>query len=485
MVPPLARRPVFGAALAVGVVLSVFSAGYGYERDELYFRMLRPAWGYVDQPPLTPLIARAMRAVFTDATWAVRIPATLATMTAVVVVALLTREFGGGRGAQALAAWGFGFAALPVILGHVLLTATLDMPVWPAVVLFVVRAIKRAEPRWWVAAGAVTGLSTYNKLLVAVLLVALAAGLAAVGPRRVLWSRWVLAGAVVAVAVGAPNLIYQATHGWPQFAMGRALADNNASSVHVVMWPFLFVMLGPPLVPVWIAGLVALWRDRAVRFLAVAFPVLLVLVFVMGAQFYYPFGLLAVIFAAGCAPSWRWVSERVVWRRLLVAGVVLNATVSLLIGLPLLPVGVLHDTPVPAINQVAQDSVGWPRYVAQIAAVYRALPGSTRAHTVVYATNYGEAGAVSRYGPALGLPAVYSGQNALTAAGRPPSTTTDVVFVGGQYADAHRWFASCTVRVRLYNGVDVDNEEQGEPVAVCRGPRAPWPQLWPRMHHLD
>ena len=228
MVPPLARRPVFGAALAVGVVLSAFSAGYGYERDELYFRMLRPAWGYVDQPPLTPLIARAMRALLSDATWAVRIPATLATMTAVVVVALLAREFGGGRGAQALAAWGFGFAALPVILGHTLLTASIDLPVWPAVVLFVVRAVKRAEPRWWVAAGAVAGISMYNKLLVAVLLVALGVGLAAVGPRRVLWSRWLLAGALTALVIGAPNLIYQATHGWPQFAMGRALADDNA-----------------------------------------------------------------------------------------------------------------------------------------------------------------------------------------------------------------------------------------------------------------
>jgi hypothetical protein len=46
-------------------------------------------------------------------------------------------------------------------------------------------------------------------------------------------------------------------------------------------------------------------------------------------------------------------------------------------------------------------------------------------------------------------------------------------------------FDRCTVRARLDNGVDVDNEEQGLPVAVCTGPTAGWDVLWPRLHHLD
>src|SRR5664279_562370 len=99
MLAPLARGPVLGATLALGGVLTATSGGYGYERDELYFRLLRPAWGYVDQPPLTPMLARGFAAALADATWAIRIPATLATMVSVVVVALITREFGGGRGA--------------------------------------------------------------------------------------------------------------------------------------------------------------------------------------------------------------------------------------------------------------------------------------------------------------------------------------------------------------------------------------------------
>jgi hypothetical protein len=184
-------------------------------------------------------------------------------------------------------------------------------------------------------------------------------------------------------------------------------------------------------------------------------------------------------------PAWTWVSGRTVWRRLLVAGVVVNAAVSCVVALPLIPVATLQDTPVAAMSQVVQDSVGWPRYVDQIAAVYQGLPDAERTHTVIYASNYGEAGAVDRYGPAHGLPAVYSGQNQLTYVGRPPGDTTTVVFVGGQYGDAGAWFRSCRVRARLDNGIGVDNEEQGEPVAVCRGPKAPWPQLWPRLHHLD
>jgi dolichyl-phosphate-mannose-protein mannosyltransferase len=116
---------------AVAVLLTAASTRYGYHRDELYFRMLKPAWGYVDQPPLTPLVARLFSQL-ADAVWAVRIPATAATVVSIYVLVLITRELGGSRRAQALCAWGYGFASLPLIMGHALLTSTLDFPVWPA-----------------------------------------------------------------------------------------------------------------------------------------------------------------------------------------------------------------------------------------------------------------------------------------------------------------------------------------------------------------
>jgi hypothetical protein len=168
-----------------------------------------------------------------------------------------------------------------------------------------------------------------------------------------------------------------------------------------------------------------------------------------------------------------------------VAAVVLNAVVSAVVALPLLPVTVLGATPVPGLNQLAGDQVGWPTYVREVAAVYGALPAADRARAVVVASNYGEAGALTRYGPPLRLPTVYSGHNALYAAARPPASATVAVVVGGQLESVRGVFASCTVMVRMDNRVGVDNEEQGEPIAVCHNPTGPWATIWPRFRHRD
>jgi 4-amino-4-deoxy-L-arabinose transferase-like glycosyltransferase len=471
------------------VVLTATSAGYGYHRDELYFRMLPLQWGYVDQPPLTPLLVRAMSGLV-DQVWAVRVPATVFAVVTVLLVALVARELGGDRLAQGLAAWGYAFAAFPLAFGHVLFTSGLDGLMWVASTLCVVRAvgvIRPPQPRWWVAAGAVVGAATANKLLVALLVVALGVGLAVVGPRRLPW-RWTLAGAGVAAVLAAPALLYQATHAWPQLAMGQRLSAKNGPENRALMLPFLLLLLGPLLVPVWVTGLLALWRRpawRRGRFLAVAFVVLLALSFAAAGQVYYPLGLLAVVYAAGCVPVAEWM-RRVGWRRRLVVGAVLvNSVVAAVISLPLVPVTLVGSTPVPAINQSARDQVGWPEYAAQVASVYAALPDAEKAGAVLVTTNYGEAGALARYGPAWGLPTPMSGQNELYLQARPPDTRAVAVVVGrGAEAVAAR-NATCTVATTLDNGVGVANEEQRQPVAVCRAARLPWAQVWPSFQHLD
>jgi hypothetical protein len=249
--------------------------------------------------------------------------------------------------------------------------------------------------------------------------------------------------------------------------------------VRVFAWAFLIIALGPMLVPVWLAGLRELWTRpqwRPVRFLVPAFGLLVLFTVVGGTQPHYPVFLLGVVFAAGMAARdvqrfgrrWRWA-------------VSLNAATSALIALPLTPLSVLGSTPIPVMNQLTADQVGWPTYAAQISAVYNALPPAQRATAVVVTSNYGEAGAVGRF---TDLP-VYSGQNALHDLGPPPKDTGVVVFVGGQLHVAAPLFRQCRILARLDNDHGVPNEEQGQLIAACTGPRRPWTALWPQLRHLD
>ncbi|MGI8646342.1 MAG: glycosyltransferase family 39 protein [Nocardioides sp.] len=457
-------------------MLVALGSRYDYARDELYFRMLDPAWGYVDQPPLVPLLAEALGSSPT----LLRVPAALAAAASVVLVALLVRELGGSGFAQTLGTVAYAGTSVCLNFGHVLLTSAFDLVLWPWVCLLVIRAELRGRPRLWLLAGGIAGIATYNKLLIAVLLVSLAVGLALVGPRRRLWSPSVLGGGLLATSLALPNIVYQVTHDWPQLAMGEALAENNAGEVRWFMWVLLVLLLGPPLVLVWGQGLVSLWRRedwRPVRFLAPAFGVVLLFTFVSGAQPHYPAFLLVVAFAAGVAaldrrlahPAWRWA-------------LAVNALVAIVVSLPVLPVTVLGRTPVPAMNLLAADQVGWPAYVDTVVAVHDSLPDAERDTAVVIASNYGEAGAVDHFAPQL---AVFSGHNALYDQALPPEGTTTVVFVGEQLPAVRSLFASCEAVAALDNGVGVDNEEQGAPVAVCRGPVRAWAVLWPSFRHLD
>lgn len=459
---------------------------YGYFRDELYFRMLaaHPAWGYVDQPPFTPMLARAGMAVFGDSLWALRLPAMLFALAAVVLTAAVARELGGGRAAQTLAAAGVSSLFL-LITGHVLLTATPDLAVWLLVLLFAARALRRDDPRWWLGVGCAVGVGLYNKQLVLLLVAGLAVSLLLVGPREHARSRWLWAAVALATLLALPNLAYQVTHGWPEATMARALAAHKGSDDRTFFIPFQLVLLGVTITPVWVAGLVHLLRNprfRRVRALGVAYPVVAALVVVTGGQPYYTFGLLAFLFAAGSVVVTDWAAAhrgRWAW---IAAAVTVSAAVAVVVGLPVIPARSMPAA-IGTVNQTARDSVGWPTYVREIAAVYRSVPAVERSRTVILTDNYGEAGAVSRFGSRYHLPAGYSGQNQLFAYGPPPPATTTVIVVG--LDDPGRHFAHCRTAGHLDDGLGVSNEEQGRPIAICRGPDAPWSRLWAGFRHYD
>jgi 4-amino-4-deoxy-L-arabinose transferase-like glycosyltransferase len=484
--------------LAVTAVLIAVAGRYGYHRDEFYYLAsgLHPAFGYVDQPPLTPLVARAEDELFGDSVVALRLAPALATGFTVLVTALIAGELGGGRGPRALAAGGVAVAAFPVGTGHILSTSTFDLLFWALLSWLMLRGLRRGGPVW-LAAGAVAGLALENKTLVVGLLGAVGCGVLAVGPRGALRDRWLWAGLLLTVALWAPNLVWQAGHGWPQVSMAGQIADvgNGGSQPRWLFPVFQLVLVSPLLTPVWLSGLWALARDPALRWargFAVAYAVLFVVLLAVGGKPYYLAGMYPVLLAAGAVPTLRWVRRGAEgrlgrrWRTgALAAALVLSAAATAVLMLPLVPARMLPGSPIVALQPIAAETVGWPEYVARVAAVYHSLPADRRVHTVALTANYGEAGALDLFRRRTDLPPAYSGHNSYADWGPPPESATTVVAVGFDEPRLRRWFASVRPAARLDNGLGLANEEQGRPVFVCTDRRDSWGRIWPELRHLS
>jgi hypothetical protein len=469
-IDPGGLLPAAGIGVLVAALLIALSSGYGYHRDELYFleAARHPAIGYVDQGPLTPLLAL----LGGDSLIALRVAPALLAGLVVLVTGLIARDLGAARGAQVFAAGCMAVSAILLQTGHLLSTTTVDLLVWALVTWFTVRALSAGGPRWLLV-GLAAGVGLQNKMLVAFLLAALLVGVLVAGPRRVLRDPWLWGAGLLALAIWSPFLVWQAWHGWPMLALSRSIAAGASTSSEPwwLVVPFQAVLVGPLLIPVWVAGLVALWRRYPL--FPVAAAVLAVLFMATGGKPYYLAGLFPLLLAAGAGPVLGWA--RTTLRRVLLGvAVALTALVNVVLMLPVVPVTALADTPITAMVGDVGETVGWPEFARTVSAVVP--PGG-----VVVAANYGEAGALRRFAPDV---PVLSGHNAFADWGVPPAGAVPAVVVGYPEARVREWFPDCTVAATIDNGVGLDNQEQGRPVWRCGPPREGWAALRPQLRRV-
>ena len=485
---PTTRGPLVVAGVTAAVLVAT-SARYGYHRDELYFVQAgrHPAWGYDDQPPLTPLLAAGIDHLVPGSVVALRLPSALLIGLTVWLTGLIAREMGGSRRGQLLAALLAGIMPFLLVSGHLLTTTNPDVLAAVALTWIALRVGRTGDDRLLLLAGPVLGVALLNKDLVGVVALALVAAVAMVGPRWVVrsWRLWV--SVAVAAVMFLPYLLWQARHGWPELDMSRQIRTDADQGGPLGYLPFQVLLVGPPVSVLLVAGLWRLLRvgaARPFRFVGVAYLLATAVFLVTGGKAYYSGGLLPPVMAAGAIAADGWLERgRVRLRRALLATAVgLSAVTTAFLALPLVPVHALHDTPIVAINYDAGETVGWPRFVAQVANAWGSLPPGERATGVIVGSNYGNTSAINRYGPGHGLPAAYSGANALWRYGPPPEGAHPVLVVG--YDDPRGLgLGECRLVRTLDNGLGIDNDEQHDKVWVCAGPTS-WAQVWPTLRHL-
>lgn len=489
------RGVLRGVALVVAVqavALLVLAPHYGPHRDELYFASAghRLAGGYPDQPAFTPLLARLADVVAPHSLLVLRLPSVAAAVGLTLLTVWFARTLGGGRAAQLLAASVCAASVIVLALGHLLSTSTFDTLAWTAVLALATAALGAGDrgeihrARWrWLAAGLVAGVGLNNKHSVLFLLVALLIALAVCrASRPALRTPWPWLAALLAAVMWLPNIVWQAQHDWPVFALAADIREEYGGLGERIGYIVeALVMYSPLIAVVWLIGLVTLLRRpewRLERPLAVTFLLLAAWFLVAGGKGYYLAGAIPPLLAAGCVVlAQRWAA-----RRLVVAGIVLvlSAAVAWPVFLPVLPVRTWAGTFYADAGEDQRETVGWPAYTDEIRAVVDTLTPEQRRTAVVFTQNYGEAGAAEWYD--VGLP-VYSGHNGWRDWGPPPASASPVVVIGD--IDADRFFTGCREAARLDNHVDIDGEEQGLPVRVCDGPIGSWRQQWPLLSHYD
>ncbi len=492
---PVPWRGIALIAVAAFAVELAVSARYGYVRDELYFLAAGQhlAFGYVDQPPLTPLLARLAAVAGGNTLVALRVLPALGLAALVVATAAMSRMLGAGRTGQLLAA--LAAATCGEYLGamHELTTTAPDFVCWAVTLLLVMKLLERRDPRWWLAIGASAGVASEAKWNIAFLVAALAAGFLATGARRLLASKYLLAGALIAAALAAPDLIWQAAHGWPSIDVFRAL-QGQAGHNRAVYWVAQVLFTGPVLAPVWATGAVWSVRSaaaRAFRPVGIACVIVIAAQFVLGGKAYYPGAAFTFLLAAGCVPLERWLAARRplagrIRQAAAMAGAMLaGGLIAAPVTLSVLPAAALHTVPLQKINYDLGEEIAWPKLVALVAREYRALPPAQRRHTTILTGNYGEAGAIGRYGPGLGLPGVYSGANNFWLWGPPPAGDTAAIVVNMDPAFLHREFRQVRLAATFWNGLGVSDDEQGAQVFVATGLRSSWAAAWPAFRNYS
>jgi hypothetical protein len=526
------------------LLLHLVTAGrYGIFRDELYYLACADhlAWGYVDQPPLIAFLAWFARHVFGSSLLGLRLLPAIAGAALVWLTGRFTAEMGGGRFAQALAALAVLVAPMFLVFHHWLTMNAFEPLIWMGAAWCVVRAINTQKAGHWLWFGILIGLGLETKYTVVFFAFGIVVGLLLTPHRRFLKSRWIWLGAVAAVLIFLPNLLWLIRHDFPFLELMRNIRESGRD---VARSPLAFigdqaVIMNPILFPLWAGGLVWLFvgrnteggkgegvtgneeRDGSTRreahrptasadsssgryrIFGWAYVVMLVTFIVLKSKNYYLAPVYPILFAAGAIAFERITTSpfpfshsplrplapylRAIYVALMIIASVALAPLSAPILSPEAFIRyqeMLGFEPPKAENQNTgplpqhfADEFGWEEMAREVAKVYNSLSPEERAQTAIFANSYGQAGAIDFFGEKYGLPKAISNHQNYWYWGPRHYTGTIVIVLGSDGEGDREHFKTVEEVGHTYH--PYSRRDEHFPILLCRGLNQDFHTLWP------
>ncbi|PWT90629.1 MAG: hypothetical protein C5B55_09405 [Blastocatellia bacterium] len=503
-------KPFFSDSMLVVVTIAagllafhcVFNNRYGHFRDEFDYLSCGDhlAWGYVDQPPLLPFLARVSRTIIGDSLRSIRFLPALAISAVVVLTAIITREFGGRRFALILAAVTVVVAPIYLSGGSLLTTNCLEPLFWTGCAYFAILAIKR-DARYWLWFGVVAGIGMEEKYSIAVFGFGIVVGLLLTKERRFFLNKWLWLGGVAAFLIFLPNLIWNVQNHWPFLElMHNIRADNRDVQLSSLEFFAQQLLLVHPLsAPIWITGLIALLvspRLKPYRLLGWCYLVSFTTFVVLKGKNYYLAPIYPMLLAAGAVMVEVGVDRtRQAWLRpaiivLLLAGGAWFAPlvipvfsvehfISYMNSLPFKVPRSEHSHERAVLPQHYADQFGWEEMIAMTAQAWSRLGPDERGDCGIMAQDYGQAGAIDFFGRRYGLPLALSGHQTYFLWGPRGYSGNCLIVLDDRKEVLDGLFEHVELVGRSDNPYAL---ERHIPVFICKGAKfGSLQKLWPKL----
>jgi len=481
-----------------------FNNRYGYFRDEFDYIACSKhlAWGYVDQPPLIPFLVRVCQGVLGDSLRAIRFMPAVASSFLVVQTAVIARELGGRRFALLLSAIAAALAPQYLSNGSLLGTNCLEPNLWMGCAYFVILAIKRNDPRYWLWFGIIAGLGLEEKYSIALFGFGIVVGLLLTEQRRVFLNKWIWLGGAAAFLIFLPNLLWNLHYHWPFLELMRNIRAEGRDVVLPAGQYFWqqTLLVNPATAPLWLAGLIGFFVFpplKPYRVLGWSYLVCYAVFFALHGKNYYLAPIYPMLLAAGAVliewaferPRWTWV------KAVLVTVIVANGIYLIPITVPVfspdtflaytktlplkLPV-MEHAHARASLPQWYADQFGWNEIVAETAVAWNQLVPEERRGCGIFVQDYGQAGAIDFLGRRYGLPSSLSGHQTWFLWGPRGYSGNCLIILDDRKENLEQLFEKVE-----YVGTSADNPyalEKQIDVFICRGAKfGTLSQLWPKM----
>lgn len=481
--------PIILILVTIKFIIQWFgNVNYGFHRDELLHLSVSEHldWGFMEFPPLIGLIGKISYWLFDYSLLGVRLFPTLAGVGILILCCLIAKEIGGKTKAILLAGICI-LAFLPFYRNHTLFQpVAFDQLFWVLGFYLIIKFINSQNKKFLLFLGITLGLGLMNKYTILVWAFGVCIGLFFYKRGSLFKNKWLYISALISLVIFLPNMIWQIQNDFPLLKHLKALHESQLNGMNPMEFgleqlnfPFTLIIS--------LFGLVGFLIDkklRKYRTVGVATLVIFCTMWLLNAKAYYVFGIYPVLFAGGAVKIESLLSKRPSFVYAIAAIVLLPSIYFIPEATPILPIDkyvkyahIKEKNGRVELKGDYADMFGWEEQVQLVDSVYQTLSPKEKSNCVLWAENYGEAGALTILGKKYNLPNTISRHGSFWTWGYGNKDADVWISLGNEKSSVEHVFEEVKL-IKIITNKYAIGEENGIPLYICRKPKIDIEKWW-------